>query len=103
MNETLIIASTHLAERDDEQKPGGIRLIPAMQNIEGNLLPSVNCWEFGHNEDGTFTLWSYAPIDAHYQSSFPATSYPHIIFDEKNARELLAYLQSHLQEQGEAQ
>lgn len=95
--EVVIISSTHFAERDDEQT-GGLRLVPALENIEGELVPSVNCWEMSHNEDGTFSLSSYAPIDEHYmQNSFPSTPFPLITIDEENARDLLAFLQHHLE------
>lgn len=96
--ETIIIASTHLADIDDEQIPGAIKRVPAQENIDGTIYPAVNCWEISHNDDGTFTLGSDAPIDEYYtKTCFPATPYPSIIIDEKDARDLLAFLQAHLE------
>jgi hypothetical protein len=86
----ILIDSTHLIARGDEHDLNNLILVPALENIDGNLVEAHNCWEFSREENGTFSLFSYAPINEHYGS------YPAIVFDEKTARELLTFLQTHL-------
>lgn len=87
---TILIDSTHLIERGDEHDLEKLKWVPALENIGGNLVEAHNCWEFSHNDDGTFSLFPYAPIDEHYGS------YPTIVFSEKTARELFTFLQTRL-------
>ena len=83
--------TTHLIERGDEQDLEKTRWVPALENIDGNLMEAHNCWEVHYEGNGTFSLFSYAPINEHYGA------YPQIVINRENARDLLVFLQTHLE------